>query len=136
MHKIEFILVAITNALTAAMQPTLVERSPVYKSDKTRVLIRQGQESTLQEGVFTDAEFDLVITQVILGQSTQLEFIANQHRSDIHKTLMSLQGIIDGMIEISSVRVGEPDVNSEQPSLSRELVYQVRYRFNTQDPSL
>lgn len=136
MHKIESILVAITNALTTAMQPTLVERSPVYKSDKTRVLIRQGQENTLQEGNYTDAEFDLIITQVVITQSTQLEFLANQHRGEIHKALMALQGSVSGMIEISSSRVSEPEVNSEQPSLSRELVYQVRYRYSTQDPNL
>lgn len=136
MHKIESIMVAITNALTTAMQPTVVERTPVYKSDKTRVLIRQGQENTLLEGVFTDAEFDLVITQVVLTQSTQLEFLANQHRSDIHKTLMSLQGAVSGMTGISSSRVGDSEINKEQPSLSRDLVYQVRYRYNTQDPSL
>lgn len=136
MHKIESIMVAITNALTSAMQPTLVERTPVYKSDKTRVLVRQGQESTLQEGVFTDAEFDLIITQIVLTQSTQLEFLANQHRGDIHKTLMALQGVVPGMTEISSSRVGESEINAEQPALSRELIYQVRYRYNTQDPSL
>jgi len=136
MHKIESIMMAITNALTSAMQPTVVERTPVYKSDQTRVLVRQGQETTLLEGAFTDAEFDLVITQVVLTQSTQLEFLANQHRSDIHKALMTLQGTVSGMTEISSSRVGEPDINSEKPALSRELVYQVRYRYNTKDPSL
>ncbi|WP_111639991.1 hypothetical protein [Marinomonas shanghaiensis] len=136
MHKIESIMVAITNALTTAMPPTVVERTPVYKSDKTRVLIRQGQETTESLGAFTDAVFDLVITQVVLTQSTQLEFLANQHRGEIHKALMALQGIVPGMTEISSSRVGEPEINAEQPALSRELVYQVRYRYNTQDPSL
>ncbi|SBS29099.1 hypothetical protein MSP8886_01437 [Marinomonas spartinae] len=136
MHKIESIMVAITNALTSAMQPTVVERTPVYKSDKTRVLIRQGAETTEGEGAFTDAVFDLVITQVVLTQSTQLEVLANQYRGDIHKALMALQGKVPGMTEISSYRVGESEINSEQPALSRELVYQVRYRYNTQDPSL
>ena len=136
MHKIEAIMVAITNALTTAMQPTVVERTPVYKSDKTRVLIRQGQENTESEGVFTDAVFDLVITQVVLTQSTQLEFLANQHRAEIHKALMALQGAVSGMKEISSSRVGDPEINAEQPAFSRELVYKVRYRYNTKDPSL
>lgn len=136
MHKIESIMAAITNALTSAMQPTVVERTPVYKSDQTRVLVRQGQETTLLEGAFTDAEFDLVITQVVLTQSTQLEFLANQHRAEIHKALMALQGTVSGMTGISSSRVGDSEINAEQPALSRELVYQVRYRYNTQDPSL
>lgn len=136
MHKIENILAAITNALSSAMQPTVVERTPVYKSDKTRILVRQGQENTLQEGILTDAEFDLIVTQVVLTQSTQLEFLANQHRGEIHKTLMALQGTVPGMTEISFQRVGEPEINAEGPALSRELVYQIRYRYNTQDPSL
>lgn len=136
MHKIESIMFAITEALTTAMSPVLVERSPVYKSDKTRILVRQGQETTEQEGVFTDAAFDLLITQVVITESTELESLANSHRSDIHKTLMALQGVVDGMIEISSSSVGESDINAEQPALSRELTYKVRYRYNTMDPSL
>ena len=136
MHKIESILEEIKAKLSADLAPTLVERSPVYKSDKTRVLIRQGSETTESEGVFTDASFELIVGQIVLAQSDQLESKANEQRSKIHKSLMSLQGTVPGMIEISSQRVDDANINSEAPALSRDLIYLVRYRYNTQDPSL
>lgn len=136
MHKIEAILETIRQKLKADLAPTLVERSPVYKSDKSRVLIRQGSETTESESFVTDASFELIIGQIIVAQSTELESKANEQRSKIHKALMALQGAVPGMIEISSQRVDDANINSEAPALSRDLIYVVRYRYNTQDPSL
>ena len=136
MHKIESILDAIAARLTAELAPVIVERSPVYKSDKPRVLIRQGAETTEQEGVLTDASFELIVGQIVLAQSDQLESKANDQRSKIHKALMALQGTVPGMIEISSQRVDDATINSEAPALTRDLIYTVRYRYNTMDPSL
>ncbi|RDL44687.1 hypothetical protein DN730_09895 [Marinomonas piezotolerans] len=136
MHKIETILEAIKTALSADLAPTLVERSPVYKSDKPRVLIRQGSENTESEAFFTDASFELIIGQIVLAQSDQLESKANEQRAVVHKCLMSLQGIVPGMMEISAQRVEDANINSEAPALSRDLIYLVRYRYNTKDPSL
>lgn len=136
MHKIEAILGAIRQKLEVDLAPTLVERSPVYKSDKSRVLIRQGTETTESEAVFTDASFELIIGQIVLAPSGELEPKANEQRALIHKALMSLQGAVPGMIEISTQRVDDANINSEAPALSRDLVYLVRYRYNTQDPSL
>jgi len=114
----------------------LVERSPVYKSDKSRVLIRQGAETTESEAVFTDASFELIVGQIVLAPSSELESKANEQRARIHKALMSLHGQVPNMIEISTQRVDDANINSEAPALSRDLIYLVRYRYNTQDPSL
>jgi len=136
MHKIETILEAIKAKLSIELAPVLVERSPVYKSDKTRVLIRQGTETTESEAVYTDASFELIVGQIVLAPSSELESKANEQRALIHKALMSLQGQVPGMIEISTQRVDDANINSEAPALSRDLIYLVRYRYNTQDPSL
>jgi len=135
MHKVDGVLDGLVAVLNAALDIE-VKRSPVYRRSESCLIVRQGSETPIQEGAFTEADFELILDQVIAVKTELLESVANDYRAQIQKALMAAQGSIDGLISIGRPQVEEPQINSEAGVYERRLTYNVKYRYNTMDPSL
>lgn len=135
MHKIDKVLDALVSVLDSALDID-VKRSPTYRNSESCLRVKQGSENTLDEGVLTNAEFELILDQVIADKSELLESIANDYRSQIQKALMAAQGTIDGLVSVGRPQVEEAQIHPEATVYQRRLTYSVHYRYNTMDPSL
>jgi len=135
MHKVDGVLDGLVAVLDAALDIE-VKRSVSYRSSASCLRVGQGSENTLSEGAMTDADFELILLQVVVDKSESLESIANDYRAQIHKALMSAQGSIDGLVSIERPQVEAADFNPEATVFQRRLTYNVKYRYNTMDPSL
>ena len=135
MHKIDKVLEALVLVLDSALD-IKVQRTPVYRGSESCLIVKQGAENTTNEGVLTDAEFELILEQVIADKSELLESIANGLRSQIQKALLAAQGTIDGLVSVGRPQVDEAQLTPEAVVFQRRLTYSVQYRYNTMDPSL
>lgn len=135
MHKVDKVLDDLVAVLDAALDIE-VKRAPTYRKSESCLRVKQGSENTLNEAAFTDAEFELILDQVIADKSELLESIANDYRAQIQKALMAAQGSIDGLVSVGRPQVEEAQIHSEASVYERRLTYSVHYRYNTMDPSL